>query len=181
MLDYHGGLGVDVQFGSQLDADLFGADAVCACIGIEPNDQLARKAGIDTDRGILVNERQMTTVPNVFAIGDCAREYNRAAMENWAYANVSSQRAAHAICDIDVPVNPDLWLWSKQGDFLIQMRGDFNNADELIVKNRGRSACYYYLKDDRLACCIAINDPARFGKSRVVYRSQKKLNKELLA
>ena len=181
LLEYHRNIGVDVRFGDAQKEGILDSDVVCACIGIMPNDQLARDAGVEVDKGILVNERQMTSVPDVFAIGDCARQTDQAAFENWAYANVSAERAAHAICDIAMPVNPDLWLWSKQGDLLIQMRGDFSLADECIVRKKKQGTCYYYLADNKLACCIAINDPAAFGKSRVLYRSQKKLNKAQLA
>lgn len=175
LLEHHRGIGVNVHFGSELPQDT--SDTVCACIGIEPNDQLARDAGIEVSRGILVNDRQMTSAPNVFAIGDCARHTDYAAMENWAYANVSAERAAYAICDIAVPVSPDFWLWSKQGDLLLQMRGDYRGAQECVVRKNSDSVCYFYLTDDRLDCCIAINDPALFGQSRILHRSGKKLDK----
>ena len=178
LLEHHRGIGVNVHFGSELPQDT--SDTVCACIGIEPNDQLARDAGIEVNRGILVNDRQMTSAPNVFAIGDCARHTDYAAMENWAYANVSAERAAYAICDIAVPVSPDFWLWSKQGDLLLQMRGDYRDAQECVVRKNGDSVCYFYLTDDRLDCCIAINDPALFGQSRILHRSGKKLDKTAL-
>ena len=175
LLEHHRGIGVNVHFGSELPQDT--SDTVCACIGIEPNDQLARDAGIEVNRGILVNDRQMTSAPNVFAIGDCARHTDYTAMENWAYANVSAERAAYAICDIAVPVSPDFWLWSKQGDLLLQMRGDYRDAEECVVRKNSDSVCYFYLTDDRLDCCIAINDPALFGQSRILHRSGKKLDK----
>ena len=179
LLDYHQSIGVKVHLESQLEEQT--SDVVCACIGIEPNDQLARDAGIEVDRGILVNERQMTSAPNVFAIGDCARTKGQAAMENWAYANVSAERVAYSICDIAVPVSPDLWLWSKQGELLLQMRGDYRDAQECIVRKKDNRLCYFYLKDNRLVCCIAINDPAQFGQSRILYRSKKELDKNALA
>lgn len=181
LLQHHRSIGVDVRLADEPQDGISNSDIVCACIGMVPNDQLAREAGVEVDRGILVNERQMTSVPNVFAVGDCARQSGCAAYENWAYANVSAERAAHAICDIAVPVNPDLWLWSKQGDLLIQMRGDFSDADECIVRKKKQSACYYYVANNKLVCCIAVNDPAQFGKSRILYRSQKELNKPELA
>ncbi len=176
LLQHHRDIGVDIHLGCDLQEALSEHEVVCACTGMLPNDQLATDAGVQVDRGILVNDRQMTSAPNIFAIGDCARQENLPAYENWAYANVSAERAAYAICDIAVPVNPDLWLWSKQGDLLIQMRGDFRNADECVVKKKGQGTCYYYLAEKKLACCIAINDPARFGQSRKLYRSQKVLN-----
>ncbi len=183
LLEHHQRIGVQVvlnnkQLEPKADTD---DNVLCACIGIKPNDNLAREAGIDTDSGIIVNSRQMTSVPNIFAIGDCAREAGRPAMENWAYANVSAERAAHAICDIAPPVAPDLWLWSKQGDLLVQLRGDFKDAQTCVVRKKGDSAAYLYLKENRLQGCITINDPALFGQSRPLFRARRELNMDELA
>ena len=174
-------IGVEVNLGSNPDEDTLDSDIICACIGISPNTHLAESAGVEVDRGIIVNDRQMTSAPNVFAIGDCARPAGQPALENWAYANVSAERAAHAICDIALPLAADLWLWSKQGDLLIQKRGDFAGAEETIVRRKGKSTCYFYLRDKRLACCIAINDTAQFGQSRALFRSQRQLDLTALA
>jgi 3-phenylpropionate/trans-cinnamate dioxygenase ferredoxin reductase subunit len=174
-------IGVEVNLGSSPGEDALDSDIACACIGISPNTQLAESAGVEVDRGIIVNDRQMTSAPNVFAIGDCARPAGQPALENWAYANVSAERAAHAICDIALPVAADLWLWSKQGDLLIQKRGDFAAAEECIVRTKGASTCYFYLRDKRLACCIAINDTVQFGQSRALFRSQRQLDLTALA
>lgn len=48
------------------------ADIVLSAIGLRPNIELARAAGIDIDRGILTNARLETSAPDVYAIGDCA-------------------------------------------------------------------------------------------------------------
>ncbi|HUG93247.1 MAG TPA: FAD-dependent oxidoreductase [Planctomycetaceae bacterium] len=48
-------------------------DAVVVATGIRPNLDLARAAGIETEQGILVNDRMQTNVPHVFAGGDCAQ------------------------------------------------------------------------------------------------------------
>lgn len=186
LLDYHRGIGVNVQLGSDqdaiADAVANSGGAVCTCIGIEPNDAIANAAGIDTDRGILVNDRQMTSVPNVFAIGDCAREQGKPSLENWAYANVSAERAAYAIADIPPAVEPDLWLWSKQGDLLLQMRGDCKDASSCIVRKLSDSSAHFYLNDDdTLAGCIVLNNPALFGQTRSLYRSGRNVDRTALA
>lgn len=184
LLDYHRSIGVDVRLESEPDsiADLQTSGIVCACIGIEPNDNLARQAGIDVDRGIIVNERQMTSSPNVFAIGDCARESGKPAMENWAYANVSAERAAYAIADIPPAVEPDLWLWSRQGDLLLQMRGNCQNADTCIVRKKDDTVAHFYLTaENTLKGCIVLNNPALFGQTRSLYRASRKIDQSALS
>ena len=47
-------------------------DEVIVAAGLKPNLHLAQQAGIATHRGILVNQQMQTSVPDVYAIGDCA-------------------------------------------------------------------------------------------------------------
>ncbi|MBP1912624.1 NAD(P)/FAD-dependent oxidoreductase [Thermococcus stetteri] len=44
---------------------------ICA-IGITPNVEIARRSGIHTGRGILIDDRFRTSARDVYAIGDCA-------------------------------------------------------------------------------------------------------------
>lgn len=50
-------------------------DLVVMAVGIKPNVQLAQEAGIEVNRGIVVNDYMETSVPNIYAVGECA-EHN---------------------------------------------------------------------------------------------------------
>ena len=52
--------------GSELDADL-----VVMAVGIRPNVELAKKAGIHSERGIVVNDTMQTFDPRIYAVGEC--------------------------------------------------------------------------------------------------------------
>ena len=54
------------------------ADGVVAGLGIEPNLDLARMAGLQTAEGIVVDERLRTRQPDIYAAGDVASFYNPA-------------------------------------------------------------------------------------------------------
>lgn len=62
-----GALRVTLSDGSTLDTDL-----VLSAIGLRPRTQLATEAGAQVGRGITVNRQLATTVPHVYAVGDCA-------------------------------------------------------------------------------------------------------------
>lgn len=51
-------------------------DGVVAGIGIVLDLQLAKNAGLDTNRGVVVNEQLVTSAPDVYAAGDVAEFYN---------------------------------------------------------------------------------------------------------
>lgn len=58
--------GIRFKDGSTVEADL----VVIAC-GIRPNVDLARKAGLTIERGIVVNDHMETSAPSIFAVGEC--------------------------------------------------------------------------------------------------------------
>jgi nitrite reductase (NADH) large subunit len=47
-------------------------DMVVMSVGVSPNIQVAEKNGIETSRGILVNDKMETKVKDIFAVGECA-------------------------------------------------------------------------------------------------------------
>jgi NAD(P)H-nitrite reductase large subunit len=52
------------------------ADALVLAIGVRPGVDLAKTAGIDVGRGILVDERLMTNIKNIYAAGDASEAYD---------------------------------------------------------------------------------------------------------
>ncbi len=87
LVDYYRDHGVTVLTGQQvtaversgaswrmsLGAGMETADVVVAGVGVAPNDQLARAAGMTVDDGIVVDDRLRTSAPDIFAAGDAAR------------------------------------------------------------------------------------------------------------
>ena len=54
------------------DGTAFDADVVLSAVGLRPNVALARAAGLQCGRGIVVDETLATSDPAIFALGDCA-------------------------------------------------------------------------------------------------------------
>ncbi len=59
--------GLRFKDGSQVEADL-----VVMAIGIKSNTEVAKNSGIYVNRGIVVNDFMETSVPHVYAVGECA-------------------------------------------------------------------------------------------------------------
>jgi nitrite reductase (NADH) large subunit len=54
------------------DGRILPADTVVIAVGIAPNTEIARSANLAVNRGIVVDDRLVTSDPNIFAIGECA-------------------------------------------------------------------------------------------------------------
>ncbi|HEU4623576.1 MAG TPA: nitrite reductase small subunit NirD [Steroidobacteraceae bacterium] len=63
--------GVRFADGSELPADL-----VVMAVGVRPNVELARAAGLRCDRGILVNDTLQSYDPSIYAVGECVQHRN---------------------------------------------------------------------------------------------------------
>lgn len=59
-----------------LDGKIIKCDMLAYAIGIRPRLELARQAGLEVERGILVNEYMQTNDPHIFAAGDVAQVYD---------------------------------------------------------------------------------------------------------
>ncbi|PZD97751.1 nitrite reductase large subunit [Paenibacillus sambharensis] len=59
--------GLKFKDGTHVEADL-----IVMAVGIRPNVQLAKDSGIEVNRGIVVDDQMRTSIPNVYAVGECA-------------------------------------------------------------------------------------------------------------
>lgn len=64
-------LGVRLDDGTQIPADI-----VVMAVGIRPNLTLAKAAGLQTGRGILVDDHMLTSDPDILAVGECVEHRN---------------------------------------------------------------------------------------------------------
>ncbi|ARP86775.1 NAD(P)/FAD-dependent oxidoreductase [Bordetella genomosp. 9] len=118
--------GLELEGGETLDAD-----AIVVAIGLQPEVDLARAAGLGIDPrngGVKVDACCRTIDPNIYAIGDCASQHRPALgrdarLESWQNANEQARVAAAAILGADPPPAPYPWFWTDQFGCNIQMLG----------------------------------------------------------
>jgi NAD(P)H-nitrite reductase large subunit len=80
--------GLILKDGRQLRCDIF-----LAAVGIRPNVELAKQAGIAVNRGVVVNDRMEASLPGVFAAGDVA-EHGGMTLGLWPIAAKQGEVAA---------------------------------------------------------------------------------------
>jgi NADPH-dependent 2,4-dienoyl-CoA reductase/sulfur reductase-like enzyme len=95
--------GVELKSGASLPCGL-----LAVAIGTRPRLELAREAGLETDRGILTDARFQTSQPDVFAAGDAAEVLDSASGRRgvdslWSVAIEQGRAAGKNIAGLDHP------------------------------------------------------------------------------
>jgi 3-phenylpropionate/trans-cinnamate dioxygenase ferredoxin reductase subunit len=172
--DYHRAKGVEIRTSVELPAIDFPGSVVLIGIGAQPNDELARQAGLKCENGVVVDQSARTSDPNIFAIGDVAcRPYDgrMVRIESVANALQQARQAASAIAGRPPPPSEVPWFWSDQYDLKLQIAGLPFDADRLELRGSPETAKFavFHLKGERLLAVEAVNSPAEFmaGKRRI--------------
>jgi nitrite reductase (NADH) large subunit len=136
------------------------ADLVVLAIGIRPNIDLARKAGLDVNRGILVGDDMATTDPDIYAVGECV-EHNGQVFgligPIWDQAKVCGARLAGDTDAAYVP--PPVFTSLKITGVDVFSAGALaaaDDADAEITLHDAKSGLYkkVILRDDRVVGCV---------------------------
>ncbi|WP_375419516.1 NAD(P)/FAD-dependent oxidoreductase [uncultured Hymenobacter sp.] len=95
------------------------AEWVGLAIGVVPNLALAQAGGLETGRGILVDELLQTSAPNVFAAGDCAQHRQPGPGETdleqlWYTGRLQGQCVGHTIAGRPTPYRRGVWFNSAK-------------------------------------------------------------------
>jgi 3-phenylpropionate/trans-cinnamate dioxygenase ferredoxin reductase component len=110
-------------------AETLSADTVIVGIGIEPADELARAAGMEVGRGIVVDEALATSARGVYAAGDVAVfpsrfGAHRIRQETWHNAETQARVAARNMLGAHEAYRELPWFWSDQYDHQLQVAGE---------------------------------------------------------
>ena len=157
--------GVETTDGRFLPADL-----VLVCIGVIPNSELAREAGLVVDNGIAVDRYLATEDPAIAAIGDCANfptpfATGRVRLELVQNAVDQARCAAARIAGRPEPYEKVPWFWSDQGDLKLQIAGIAIGHDRSVIRGDPASGRFsvFCFSGSRLVG-VEFGEPA--GRSR---------------
>ena len=144
---------------------LIPADAVIVGIGIIPAVDALIAAGATGGNGVDVDDFCRTSLPDVYAIGDCAAFACAYAggtvmrVESVQNANDMATCVARSICGEAQPYHAFPWFWSNQYDLRLQTAGISLGYTDTVVRGdpAARAFSVVYLKDGKVIALDCVN------------------------
>jgi 3-phenylpropionate/trans-cinnamate dioxygenase ferredoxin reductase subunit len=147
------------------NGETIAADLVIVGIGIIPAVAPLLAAGATGGNGIDVDELCRTSLPDVFAIGDCAAHHNAFAgdalirLESVQNANDMATTVAKLLTGTAKPYHAVPWFWSNQYDLRLQTVGLSTGYDAVVQRGDPglRAFSLVYLKAGRIIALDCVN------------------------
>jgi 3-phenylpropionate/trans-cinnamate dioxygenase ferredoxin reductase component len=184
--DLHTSQGVEISLGVALseiagqqgkvsqvilsDGSVCPADLVLVGIGVVPNIELARDAGLSVSNGIVVDEYLRTEDESIYAIGDCAEHPNpfanpfaggRVRIESVQNAVDQAKCIAEAMLGRRESYRAVPWFWTDQFDIKLQMAGLSGGCAQVVTRGEpaSRKFSVFSFSDGRLTAVDSVNRP----------------------
>jgi 3-phenylpropionate/trans-cinnamate dioxygenase ferredoxin reductase component len=167
--------GVRLQGGEVLEAQM-----AIVGIGIEAVVEPLLAAGAEGANGVDVDAFCRTSLPDVYAVGDCAAHENRFAgglrlrIESVQNATDQANAAARAICGQPQPYDSIPWFWSNQYDLKLQTVGLSVGHDSTLIRGdpEARSFSLLYLLEGRVIAIDSVNAARDYIQGRKLIESR---------
>ncbi|WP_419994208.1 NAD(P)/FAD-dependent oxidoreductase [Streptomyces boninensis] len=163
------------------DGRRIAADAVVVGIGARPATGWLADSGVElgADGSVLADDRLRASVPEVYAVGDCAsfpsaRYGERLLIHHWDNALQGPRTvAANVIADCcadptGVAYDPVPYFWSEQFGRFVQYAGHHAAADELVWRGDPQAAAWSvcWLRAGALVALLAVGRPRDLAQGR---------------
>ncbi|CAC9599567.1 Nitrite reductase [NAD(P)H] large subunit (EC 1.7.1.4) [uncultured Gammaproteobacteria bacterium] len=116
------------------DGSTMQTDMVVMSVGIVPNDDLAKRIGLHTDRGIMVGDTMMTSDPVIYSVGECIKH------RGTTYGLVAplfeqARVCAEQVCEVNhhMYTGSDISTKLKVSGVDVFSAGEFDNADDEVM------------------------------------------------
>ncbi|MBB4641285.1 NAD(P)/FAD-dependent oxidoreductase [Rhizorhapis suberifaciens] len=201
----HRAHGVDLRTGAMVEAlesdngnvsavllangERIATDMVIVGIGIIPETAPLLAAGASGGNGVDVDAFCRTSLPDIYAVGDCAAHANRFAggaqirLESVQNANDQAKVAVSDILGQSTEYDAVPWFWSNQYDLRLQTVGLASGHDKVIVRGdtANRSFSVIYLKHGKMIALDCVNATKDYVQGRAHILSGAALDQAQLA
>ena len=165
--------GVALAGGGWLDADV-----VVTAVGVRPETGWLAGTGVALDNGVAADEQLRTSVPGVFAVGDCMafwslRYGRRLRFEHWDVALRAPATLAANLLGGAEAFDPVPYFWSEQFGKMVQYAGFHGAADRMLLRGdpAGDKWAACWLAGDRLAALLTVDSPRDLAQGRRLIES----------
>lgn len=182
--------GTDKVSGVRLkDGEVIPAEIVVVGVGITPAVGPLIAAGAEGGNGVAVDRQCRTSLPDVFAIGDCALHLNRFApdtpirVESVQNASDQATLVAKVIAGQDLTYDAVPWFWSNQYDLKLQTVGLSTGHDATVVRGDPETGSFsvIYLNEGRVIALDCVNAAKDFVQGRRLVVEMKTIDVAKLA
>lgn len=167
------------------DGTVIPAELVIVSCGVRANVGVAKEAGIDTERAVIVNEKMETSIPDIYACGDCA-QYEGINYAIWPQAVEEGKIAGAQAAGDDITYTMVPAALSFHGmNTALFAAGDNGQNPNLIYKTvefkdeTKKQYQKYYFLNNRLCGVILIGDTSRMAEMTEALQ-KKKQYKEII-
>ncbi|MBQ8108178.1 MAG: FAD-dependent oxidoreductase, partial [Ruminococcus sp.] len=146
-----------------------GFDVLVLAVGVRAETALAQQAGAETGRGIVIDPKMQTTLPDIYAAGDCSEGYDSSTDTNRVLAILPNAYMQGRCAGVNMAGGEgslnDLIPMNSIGFFGLHCAtaGAYPKDAEIIENKAESSVRRLYIKDDKLAGFILIGDVNRAG------------------
>jgi len=203
--EFHRAKGVDLRLDAKVErlegengwvrrvvlesGDCIECDMVVVGIGIVPAAGPLIAAGASGANGVDVDEFCRTSLPDIYAVGDCAAHANTWAqgavirLESVQNAGDMATTAAKHVVGAEEPYRAFPWFWSNQYDLRLQTAGLSLGYDDTVVRGNPADARFsvIYLKEGKLVAIDCVNTTRDYVQGRKLIEVGATPSREALA
>ncbi|TLS41342.1 oxidoreductase [Streptomyces montanus] len=173
------------------DGSRLPAGAVVVGIGARPATAWLTGSGIElgAHREVVADHHLRTSVPDVYAVGDCAsfpsgRYGERLLVHHWDNALQGPRTvAANIIGETPAVYDPVPYFWSEQFGRFVQYAGHHARADATVWRGdpTGPAWSVCWLRENRLVAVLAVGRPRDLAQGRKLIEASVPMNPDLLS
>jgi NADPH-dependent 2,4-dienoyl-CoA reductase/sulfur reductase-like enzyme len=191
--------GVDLRLGQPVgsieaggvalaDGGWTAADVVVTAVGVRPAVAWLAGSGVELDNGVSVDAQLRTSLPGVFAAGDCAsfwsRRYGRRLrFEHWDVALHQPEVVASGLLGGSEAYDPVPYFWSEQFGRMVQYVGWHGDAEQAVWRGdpAGPKWAVCWLAGGKLVAALTVSTPRDMLQSRRLIEAGVQVDADRLA
>lgn len=163
---------------SLADGGWLAADEIVTAVGVRPDIGWLASSGVALDNGVAVDEQLRSSLPGVYAVGDCAAFWSgrfgrRLRTEHWDGALRAPAVLAANLLGGAENYDPVPYFWSAQFGRMMQYVGHHADADRLICRGgtAGPQWAACWLLGERLVAVLTVDRPKDLTQGRRLIES----------